>query len=168
MFPPQLHHSEPDPEPDDRRADLDWVAFRYLTGELAEIDRLDFEERMADDQEAREALAAAVELAGAIRQAEAGRRRRAGTWSRWALVAAASVIGVVCWIGPDQTPRASAGEVALAWSDLRQPAFPTTDETAVPSREDDATDDPADVPGWLIDVLEAGESTPTPTPEPAL
>ena len=45
---------------------LEWLAFRYVTDELTELEREAFEVRLADDQAAREAVAAAVELTQAV------------------------------------------------------------------------------------------------------
>jgi hypothetical protein len=47
-------------------AELDWLAYQYLAGELSDNDALAFEERLAVDQVAREALASAVALSQAI------------------------------------------------------------------------------------------------------
>ncbi len=44
------------------REQLDWIAFRYLANELSDGERKRFEARLDDDQLAREAVAAAVEL----------------------------------------------------------------------------------------------------------
>jgi hypothetical protein len=56
--------------PNERASQLDWSAFCYAAGELspAEVER--FEARLADDQQAREALARAVELTQAVVAAE--------------------------------------------------------------------------------------------------
>ena len=43
-------------------ADLDWLAFQYIAGELTDEQTRAFEGRLASDQEACEAVAAAVEL----------------------------------------------------------------------------------------------------------
>ncbi|WP_425618845.1 hypothetical protein NA78x_002561 [Anatilimnocola sp. NA78] len=56
------------PEPQD---ELAWLAFRYVAGELSPTEVEQFEERMAVDQAAREALAQSVELYHAIAAAEA-------------------------------------------------------------------------------------------------
>ncbi|MFO0960072.1 MAG: hypothetical protein U0800_21990 [Isosphaeraceae bacterium] len=145
-----------DPDAEDPRAELDWIAFRYLAGDLSEAERLAFDERMADDQQAREALAAAVELAGAVRLAEAGRKQLPAAWPRWAVLAAAASIVAAFWLASAPTARTSAGEVALAWSDLRQADYPGDDPADVP-REDEAVEceQAEDVPAWLFDVLES-------------
>jgi hypothetical protein len=50
----------------DSDSELLWLAVRYLTGELGRDDVEAFERRLDQEQAAREALAQAVELAGAI------------------------------------------------------------------------------------------------------
>jgi hypothetical protein len=45
---------------------LDWLAFRYIAGEMTVAESTVFEERLGSDQAAREAVAAAVELVGAL------------------------------------------------------------------------------------------------------
>src|SRR4051795_8989868 len=51
----------------DPEADTPWLAFRYVTGEMGPEEAEAFERRLDDDQGAREAVAEAVALAGAIR-----------------------------------------------------------------------------------------------------
>ena len=46
--------------------ELDWLAFRYVAGELNETEAAQFEECLAIDQSAREAVARNVELTGAL------------------------------------------------------------------------------------------------------
>lgn len=50
------------------RPELDWLAFRYVAGEMTDAETLAWEERLATDQTAREAVAAAVELYQAVSQ----------------------------------------------------------------------------------------------------
>lgn len=51
-------------------SELFWLAFRYCIGEMSPDEALDFEERLDFDQEAREAVAEAVELGAATELAE--------------------------------------------------------------------------------------------------
>jgi len=46
--------------------DLDWLAFRYISGEIAVSEAEQFEALLADDQAARDAVVRAVELTQAI------------------------------------------------------------------------------------------------------
>lgn len=58
------------PESPDSGDELFWTAFQYAVGELAEGEAARFEERLADDQSAREALSSAVALLEEVRVAE--------------------------------------------------------------------------------------------------
>ncbi len=53
-----------------QRNDLDWLAFQYLANELSDAQRSAFEDQLATDQNAREALARSVELTQAVVAAE--------------------------------------------------------------------------------------------------
>ena len=95
--------------------ELAWLAFRYITGELAAAEATEFEVRLESDQTAREAVAAMVELTAAAEIASLGERLPAvesGSRHRAASVQAAGLHG------PHQssTPRwkISAGGMALA------------------------------------------------------
>lgn len=57
----------PQPTPE---TDLNWLAFRYFSREMSTAESMQFEELLATDQAAREALAAVVEIVGAVRLAE--------------------------------------------------------------------------------------------------
>ncbi|MBA3312464.1 MAG: hypothetical protein M3552_00335 [Planctomycetota bacterium] len=89
-------------EPIDERADeRDWLAIRYVLGELAEDEAAEFECRLADDQPTREALARATTLVETVaiahilpvvRPAERPRRRM---FAGAALTAAALCVGLL-------------------------------------------------------------------------
>lgn len=49
--------------------DLDWLAFRYVAGEMSADEAAAFEMKLADDQDAREAVSRAVELTERLAQA---------------------------------------------------------------------------------------------------
>lgn len=51
---------------DHQPLDVDWLAFRYVAGEMTDDERDAWEIRLADDQAAREAVAAAYELTQAV------------------------------------------------------------------------------------------------------
>ena len=48
------------------RDELEWDAFRYVANELSADESTAFEQRLADDQEAREAVAHCVEMTHAV------------------------------------------------------------------------------------------------------
>ena len=116
--------------PIEPESDLHWTAFLYVSGELTADESSGFERLLAESQEAREAVAGAVELAGALaivggerarRRASPGRRS-----ARRALVGAALVAAAACLvlaIAPAFRPaRPDPSEVAAAWSGLRSGA----------------------------------------------
>src|SRR3954451_9260762 len=134
----------------DPGADPPWLAFRYVSGEMGREEAEAFERRLDEDQGAREAVAEAVALAGAIRSLSpvdrAGRARTASRppWLRirrhpvlsgLGLAAAASLAGLliaVPWARssrdgaePILTVEGPSGRrpsplVTLAWSEFRQ------------------------------------------------
>lgn len=52
-----------------QQSELDWQAFRYVAGEMTADEAAAFEERLASDQESREALSRAVELTERLAEA---------------------------------------------------------------------------------------------------
>ncbi|MBX6311987.1 MAG: transposase [Isosphaeraceae bacterium] len=125
--------------PPESRTDLPWLAFRYVCGELDDRESAAFEARLDHDQAAREAVAEAVELIGAVVSAPRGLAGTVPVLSRrqrWGRVLAASVLAAAaCWGGlavsrlfrsntptvADSLPSSrSDGEVALTWSGLRR------------------------------------------------
>ena len=128
--------------PSDAQNELQWLAFRYVAGELSGDEAAQFEDRLDHDQQAREAVAGAVELTQAVvaSGAELPRvlpmRRRFRTALSWtfASAAAAACAAVIVWHGaparPTSTARQSAQEVALAWSGLHQT---TEDASTLPT-----------------------------------
>ena len=161
----------PEPEPD-----LAWTAFLYVSGDLAPDEAARFEARLDDDQMAREAVAAAIELAGALARVAPEFRisqrliaRRAFQVASGLAVAAGLLLAVGAWLrvaGPAGGPDAQT--VALAWLNLRGldgPLEPTSnsplesnlDRLAGPETEVDAepSTDRA-VPSWLFAATSAG------------
>src|SRR5688572_17831025 len=119
--------------PGDCHNELDWSAFCYASGEMTPAEAEAFEQRLSDDQAAREALARAVEITQAVISAESlapavALRSQPATWSRrlaWmAIGSAASLLaallwsgGVASWLG-GRSERVSP-ELAAAWSETR-------------------------------------------------
>jgi hypothetical protein len=106
--------------------DLHWTAFLYISGDLLAAEASSFEARLLDDQEAREAVAEAVELAGALAIVGAESRSRPRLIGRRTFLAASALAAAACvlltsyfWTRPARQDRPDASEVALAWSSLR-------------------------------------------------
>ncbi len=166
----------------DASSDLSWLALRYICGELSDAETAAFELRLDEDQAAREAVARAVELAGAVvslpRDASqilpAPRRPLVATVPRWILAIAASALFLIAlrsvWHDrshPTAKPAAPSAALALAWSGVHEDEDKTADllewldaapqgvETHL-AAVDTATVSDSDVPDWM---LEAGSLT---------
>ena len=141
--------------------DREWLAFRYIAGELTGDDAAAFEAELETSQVTREAAARAVELTQAIAIAEsheielvelAARTSRRKSWVYgigWigAGAAAASVAGAVWW--NMQGPTMGTPELAEIWTQTRavEPMLPTMDESAESGPVLDAEPDVA--PSWM-------------------
>ncbi len=142
----------PEPEPS-------WTAFRYALGELPDAEAAAFERRLLDDQAAREAVALAVELVGALAIVGAeqpsplpapvrDRRRRFAPWAPLA-TAAAVFAAALAWTGQAPRPGPDASRVASAWSGLRdRPGPDLDDELPGPIEAEPTLDRP--LPSWLV------------------
>jgi ferric-dicitrate binding protein FerR (iron transport regulator) len=156
-------------------SELLWLAFRYVAGEMSLDETESFERRLDGDQEAREAVARAVELTGAVAAVRSGsiptftlpRRRRLVR----VIVGVAALAAAACLAWLVVTPHAGerlavtpkvspSATVTLAWSTLRQEREGEKDETtALLAANDDLpalseSDDSADagLPLWLLDA----------------
>jgi len=113
---------------------LDWSAFCYAAGELNAAEAEQFEARLADDQQAREALARVVELTQTVVAAESQAesfvvpaRRNARDWSTrltWMAVGGlASVVIALVWSGViGRSPAGPSDKqfaLAAAWTQAR-------------------------------------------------
>lgn len=132
------------PWPSDPGSDLHWLAFRYVAAELGGDEAAAFERRLVEDQGAREAVAAAVELAGAVAVLAPDvlafrpvRRRPVRHALGWMAAGAAACLAAVVGLhtlspsapGPvapvppapvTEADTTAQAEVALAWSGLRR------------------------------------------------
>lgn len=132
------------------REELDWLAFRYIAGELSEPEAAEFEERLAVDQAAREAVARSVELTSTLAATreesttvEAG-SATSRTWkavagrgslsrSRWGLLASTAALAllttIVWWpsssrdeVSVTDAETHDAEQLVAMWSDKDFPA----------------------------------------------
>ncbi len=125
----------------ERDSELDWQAFCYVAGEMADDERASFEACLADDQAAREAVARAVELVQATALAESceavaapaprspAKFTRRTSWPRrlaWmgigasaALVLAAVALNWDAISARFAPPSVDRGELAAVWSQTR-------------------------------------------------
>jgi hypothetical protein len=122
-------------------SDLNWLALRYVTGEMADAELAAFEETLADSQPAREAVAAAVLLAQAVVLAErtpasvttAGLTVGRPSWRgrlAWALVGAAASLllagGLQLWREARQAPNPVGHHQSAGVDDLSNLAIQWT------------------------------------------
>lgn len=133
--------------PNHKQDELAWLAFQYVAGDFSAAESEQFEERLATDQAAREAVAEAVELFHAVCAAEAAEpaysqqqpgvaiaARQRSTWSQkmvWISTGAAAAVALVAgvltmnhWGGfsPANNERnvaAVSPALADAWSAVR-------------------------------------------------
>ncbi|WP_169979529.1 hypothetical protein [Tautonia rosea] len=166
--------------------DLAWLAFRYVTGELDDPTRSDFEARLLDDPEACAAVANAVGLIGVclqIKSVDARERfvrplRRRSVFALATIVAAASILLATIsnpWNQPLGEPGgASEPPIALelAWVSLQREAslpFPEAepeDWQVDPSAEDEVSmlepnhEPTPNPPQWLLIAVDrVGDSS---------
>jgi len=157
-----------------------WQAFRYVAGEMGPDEAESFEHCLDQDQAAREAVARAVELTGAVAALRPESipiltlrcRRPVRTIMAVAALAAAACLSWLIFaplrpapdsvaVAPRVTPSAT---VTLAWSTLRQEREGDKDETSAllasndelptPAESDEAAD--AGLPLWLLDAASLG------------
>ena len=122
-------------------ADREWLAFRYIAGELTGDEAAAFEVELETSQVAREAVARAVDLSQAIAIAESQgvelvesaaniARSKAWKYIGWigAGAAAASLAGAVWWNLPGSNP--GKAELAEIWTKTRavEPALLPVEE----------------------------------------
>lgn len=130
----------------DRSQNLDWLAFRYIANEMSDDERDAFESRLADEQAAREAVAAAVELSQTVLLVEEMPQPSVVSPRPWRIAAAWMSLGAcVCltviiggqylaanFSGNRTEPAAVEGpaELASLWSQTRLASLPEGAETA--------------------------------------
>lgn len=160
-----------------RPDDLHWQAAQYVLGELSPVDAADFEDRLAVDQQAREAVASAVELTAAVAAVAdetrpiARRPRRAWEFSRslgyMCLGAAAClfVMIVVQSVWQHRFANSDAGQLplaaneqsadadlALAWREVRAEAIEGAEpEMVLASNDVDAGESRSNAGAYLSD-----------------
>ncbi len=147
-------------EPD---REIDWQAFLYLSQEMSPAEIEAFEDLLAHDQEAREALAAAAVLVGKLaiaRPAAPETLRVAPTAKRGTRrVAAAATIAaslLVCWLlvrnapGPASPSGDEARELISYWSEAWSPG---ENDSADPTADDEESE--VTVPSWMLAAVES-------------
>lgn len=155
--------STPDPE-----SDLDWLAFQYLAGELSPADAAAFEDRLACDRHACEAVARMMQTVDALAVAVPAVAPRSSALSRpatsapsrrpvLALVSTACLIAVGLFLmqsaqDPGPAPRGGdrrVHELVSLWAETAVDADAPEAERSV-----DTDDSDLSVPGWMMSAVE--------------
>jgi anti-sigma-K factor RskA len=152
------------------QTELDWLAFRYVAGELPASEAESFESLLADEQTARDAVVHAVELSQTILAAEvslASENEKIGllsvspaaetgrAWSTqlsWLASGVAAALLVALALNSGAAPQARppvSPELARAW--LKQTQSDETVFENVPSVESEMVT--ADIPDWMVDAV---------------
>ena len=148
--------------------DLGWTAFRYIAGELSSDEAEAFEVRLADDQAAREAVAASVQVTQAVASISndiaaadetADQQRGRNRWAAVAIVASAVCLlmaSSVLFTQPDSQPGLSqsdarADQIVDAWANAGDPTIPLLDDIGVNGLEESDDVEPEfTVPEWML------------------
>lgn len=136
-------------------SDLMWLSFRYVTGELPEAEALAFEDRLAAEQAAREAVAEAVALVGSVASLPDSTPTswRHSAWHpiRWTAGAAAlaASLALAVALRDRDRPNRVSDSVALAWSDLREPA---QIDLGVEGTDEAAASEVDTPPSWMFEA----------------
>lgn len=154
---------------DDTPADdeTDWLALRYLLGELSTSDAAAFEDRLGEDQTAREAVARASRLVTVLAEAPrpveplAPSRRTPRRVAAIFATIAAGIAAVIAWrsiadaprpVAPLATSDVDPARLVVLWSDAAESA---TDEAGSDDVDDSGDAETALVPpDWLLAAVE--------------
>lgn len=156
-------------------SDLAWLAERYVLGELLPHEADSFEERLATEQSAREAVAAAVAMFGGIQMEMASDAPRetvslsqvqTKNWiSRisWLSAIAATVLvlgfGVFQWKA-GEAERTTA--LVIAWSETQDAIDQDHSEEPTVAADNSSPDlEDIDVPDWLVTAVSLGQDAST-------
>ena len=160
--------------------DLAWAAYRYVADAMDRLEVDAFEQRLIEDQVAREAVAAAVDQLGAlaivarelsheVRARPPGRPvRTRNRWGRSAVVAVALAAGflLIAWWGTADQPRSGADQaaaVAAAWTSLRGELAPPEGTLPFPPESGGGESVPAAPDAGGTEIAEVPAEQPLPS-----
>jgi len=152
--------------------DLDWLAFRYISGEMAASEAEQFELLLADDQAARDAVVKAVELTQAIVAVQTASispspampqsRTQNITWISTSVAALLVVTLALNFSRPSTIAPAKSGDVAITW--VERSADPPVDAEAISNGSADDVEEfvTADPPNWMLEAVRSlhGDDSP--------
>ena len=148
--------------PNSTITDLDWLAFRYISGEMTVSETDQFESLLADDQAAREAVVRAVELTQAIVAVQSASTSPSPamphSWTHhitWISTSVAALLLVTLALNFNSRTKLAtndSADIANAW--LERSTDPvselTTANGAVADEEEFVTADP---PTWMLEAV---------------
>jgi hypothetical protein len=155
--------------------DLDWLAFRYISGEMAVSEADQFESLLADDQAARDAVVRAVELSQTIFAAQTAPQSQSigllsavsQTWMQhltWMSTSVAALLLVTLALNfhrPAPSVNADSGDLAQVWLDRStEPVSETsTLNGTIGDEEEFVTAEP---PAWMLEAVRSlhGDDSP--------
>jgi anti-sigma factor RsiW len=146
----------------DLPTDLDWLAERFVLGELPPLEEEAVASRLADDDALAAAVARASRLVTVVRAAlvaspaaqPAPRPRHGRLPSRWLVVAAGATAAVVAWLAwLTQSPRPvgpPTGASSATLVELWRAADNTTASDSESSVDEGGQDEADTVPEWML------------------
>jgi len=154
--------------------DLDWLAFRYISGEMAASEAAQFESLLADDQVARDAVVRAVELTQTIVAVQTASMSPSPampqSWTQnitWISTSVAALLLVTLALNfsrPSPSTTSDDDNVASIWARSSDAVNePTLNGTVlngtVADEEEFVTADP---PNWMLEAVRSlhGEGSP--------
>lgn len=166
----------------------DWLAFRYISGELSPAETADFEQLLADDQPARDAVVRAVQLSEVIAAAQSpaespseppsigllpafqNRWKQHLAWFSSGVAACILVAFALSSVGPSPSARSTSHELvghdlADAWLERATRGSDTQPESSV--SDSDADFATSDAPSWMVEAVRSLQSDGTPEEDDA-
>lgn len=149
--------------------DLDWLAFRYISGEMAGSEVEQFESLLAEDQTARDAVVRAVELSQTIFAAHAAPQTRSVgllsatsqhwmqhlTWISTSVAALLLVTLALNFNRPSSSATADPNDLARAWIDHTDEPL-ASESTSVNSTLADSEEFvTAEPPAWMLEAVQS-------------
>jgi len=155
-------NASPDDLTADLPTDLDWLAERFVLGELQPLEEEAVASRLADDDALAAAVVRASRLVTVVRAAlvaspaaEPAPRSRPGRLpSRWLVVAAGATVAAVAWLTWQTQPPRPVGPPTWASSatlvEVWRAADDTTGSDSESSVDDGGPDESDTVPDWML------------------
>jgi hypothetical protein len=143
---------------------LDWLAFRYISGEMAVSEADQFESLLADDQTARDAVVRAVELSQAVLASQSTPQNESvgllsavsQGWMQhviWISTSVAALLLVALALNfnrPSAVAPSSPDDLAIAWLE-RSGAVAVNDPAPINGEEEEFVT--ADPPNWMLEAV---------------